>query len=79
MKIHTLWGTRKALPNTPELMVAWDENSTADNPHGFHKECEEAKKSWGDELCEFRTIVILLPDGRVEEAFATTLINLYNG
>lgn len=79
MKMYTLWGTRKAFPNTPELMVALDENRTANNKTLFRDECERAKKSWGADLYEFRSIVITIPEGVVERSFYATRINLCNG
>lgn len=75
MQLTTLWGERKGYEGeTPELMVAWDENSIDQNGEGFEKECEQAIASWGNDLVQWRTIVVTIPEAPIFAAFDVTEI-----
>lgn len=69
MKLICLFGTRKNSTDLPELMVAWDEYCADANYEGFEEECERAKKSWGDELHQWRIMEIKVPEAQIVGAF----------
>ena len=70
MKLTCLFGTRKGMYEAPELMVAWDEYCLDANPEGFEEECENAKKSWGNDLGQWRIVEIEISQEKLEEHFA---------
>lgn len=75
MKLICLFGTRKHSLDAPELMLAWDEYSMDENPEGFSQECKDARKSWGEDLEQWRTIEIEIDEERLRAHFETPTWN----
>lgn len=69
MTISILFGQRRSQPEAIEVMVSWDEYCIDSNPGGFEEACEEAKKSWGDELLQWRVIDIEVAEDEVQDRF----------
>jgi hypothetical protein len=71
MKIFCLFGQRKEEhgPRETELMVAWDEYCVEENEEGFAEEIARAKRSWGDDLAQWRMIEVEIPDALIDQAF----------
>lgn len=70
INIVSVWGERRGYEGeTPELMVAWDENSVDENPVGFATACAKEAESWGEDLMQQRTIIIAVPADMIEAAF----------
>lgn len=71
MRITCLFGQRKSQPESIELMVAWDEYCIDNYPEGFEEECEKAKKSWGDDLLQWRLVDLKTSSTDLVELFTT--------
>lgn len=71
MRITCLFGQRKSQPEAIELMTAWDEYCIDNNPEGFEEDCERAKKSWGDELLQWRLVDLATSSTDLEKLFTT--------
>ncbi len=69
MRITCLFGQRKSQPEAIELMVAWDEYCIDSNPEGFEEDCEKAKKSWGDELLQWRLLDLSTNEENIKKLF----------
>lgn len=82
MKIYTLWAQRtEHHPGeyAPELLVAWDEYCMDENGEGYDEEVKAAIErngglGPGKGLAAVREITIEVPDGAIEKAFATPVI-----
>lgn len=71
MKITCLFGQRKSQPESVELMVAWDEYCIDGYSEGFEEACKEAKKSWGDDLLQWRMVELKTNGGDIDKLFDT--------
>lgn len=75
MILKTMWGKRvDMLPgDAPELMVAWDEYCVDGNESGFEDDCQDARKSWGGDLAEWRMVDIHVSEHAIGLAFKTAV------
>ena len=69
MRITCLFGQRKSQPESVELMVAWDEYCIDSYPEGFEEACETAKKSWGDDLLQWRILDLKTSEASITKLF----------
>lgn len=73
MRLMTMWGERRDF-KTPELMVAWDYYTWDNWAEGFDEECEKARKSWGDDLVQWRIIELDVSEEAIRKAFEAAVI-----
>jgi hypothetical protein len=75
MNILVLFGQRRERYEgeyAPEVMLAWDEATVEENPDGFDKAVDDARREAGDDMASTRIVRVTVDGDRIRRLLVGT-------